>query len=68
MVKFDRSTLLSVENVIDAMNPAERRSDTIVRDAINKLISLELAKRPKGARKGACLTAKGRSMWEKING
>ena len=68
LATFDPSFLSSAENVADAMERAERRSDRTIRDAIRRLVELDLAERPEGKRQGARLTIRGRRLAPKIVG
>ena len=66
LATFDPAFLSSAENVADAMDRAERRSDRTIRDAIRRLVELDLAERPEGKRQGARLTIRGRRLVPKI--
>lgn len=68
LATFDPAFLSSAENVADAMDRAERRSDRTIRDAIRRLVELDLAERPEGKRQGARLTIRGRRLAPKIAG
>lgn len=68
LATFDPAFLASAENVADAMDRAERRSDRTIRDAIRRLVELDLAERPEGKRQGARLTIRGRRLASKIAG
>lgn len=66
LARFDAAVLASIEDIHDAMDPAERLSLRAIGPAVNKLIANGLAERPEGDRQGARLTIKGRRLASKI--
>lgn len=66
LAAFDPSRLATAADVSEAMSAAERRSERTVRLAINKLVKLDLAERPEGAKQGSRLTIRGRRLATKI--
>lgn len=58
--KFDAREIVAIGEIIDAMEPCERLSESTVREAVNELIEDKLAERPQGDRRGARATTRGR--------
>lgn len=66
MNSFDRSVLVAVNKICDAMAPTLRLGEETVRQCVKRLIALDLAERPDGERRGARLTNAGRRLAGKI--
>lgn len=66
LATFDASRLASAADVSGAMPGSERHSDRTTREAIRKLVELQLVERPEGEKQGARLTLKGRRLAAKL--
>lgn len=66
LARFDPVRLASVAMIESEMDAGSRRSPRKIGEAVNRLIELELAERPRGDRSGARLTTAGRRVARKV--
>lgn len=66
LARFDPMRLASVTMIESEMDAGSRRSPRKIGEAVNRLIELDLAERPRGDRSGARLTTAGRRVARKV--